>query len=361
MKRIHLIFCAAFLCLLPAYIFSADAPSDRQLLTSVADWQIEHFPAVKHDPLDWTNGAFYRGLLAWAGYTNEQRYYDFLLNIGNKNHWGLLHRTYHADDICVSQTYIGLYEKYGDETMIRATGMRLDSIVASPSGAALRFGSPNWSQRWSWCDALFMAPPVYAGMYKISKDEKYLHFMKKEFRETVDSLYDKTEQLFYRDRRFIRMRGEEGEKIFWGRGNAWVFAGLATLLEILPAHCDDYDYYLKLYKDMAARILRCQDASGSWRPDLLNVSATPYPENSCSGFFIYGLAWGINHRILTDKKYEDSARRGWNALKSYVDGDGKLGYIQPVSAAPGKVSAQSTDVYGVGAFLLAGVEMLKMK
>ena len=49
------------------------------------------------------------------------------------------------------------------------------------------------------------------------------------------------------------------------------------------------------------------------------------------------------------------------ALKSYVHEDGMLGYVQPVSAAPEQVTQNMTEVYGVGAFLMAGIEMLKMK
>ncbi len=339
----------------------ASEQDDTKILYSVADWQITHFSSVKHHSLDWTNGAFYKGLLAWADCTNEQRYYQFLLDIGNKNQWSLLKRTYHADDICVGQMYIGMYKKYKQPEMLRALRERADTIVEHPSQAKLYYGAPNWSQRWSWCDALFMAPPVFAELYNIQNDEKYLRFMDKEFRECTDSLYDQDDNLFFRDRRYIMQRGEKGEKVFWGRGNGWVFAGLTFLLETLPRQHDTYNYYLKIYRDLAASVVKYQGKTGSWSASLLNEDAFPGPENSCSGFFVYGLAWGVNRGILTDKLYKDAAVKGWNTLKSFVDTDGKLGYVQPVSAAPGKVKDTSTEVYGVGAFLLAGVEMLKMK
>ena len=34
-------------------------------------------------------------------------------------------------------------------------------------------------ERWSWADALFMAPPVYAALSKMTKDPKYVTFMQK--------------------------------------------------------------------------------------------------------------------------------------------------------------------------------------
>ncbi len=44
-----------------------------------------------------------------------------------------------------------------------------------------------------------------------------------------------------------------------------------------------------------------------------------------------------------------------------VHADGKLGNVQPIGGAPDKVDVNSTDTYGVGAFLLAGSELYKMK
>ncbi len=45
------------------------------------------------------------------------------------------------------------------------------------------------------------------------------------------------------------------------------------------------------------------------------------------------------------------AVKGWNALCSAVHTDGKLGYVQPIGADPKNVTADDTDVYGVGAFM----------
>lgn len=64
---------------------------------------------------------------------------------------------------------------------------------------------------------------------------------------------------------------------------------------------------------------------------------------------------------LLIKKYKDAAIKGWDALKKYVNEDGKLGFVQPIGAAPNKVTSEMTEVYGVGAFLLAGKQMLKLQ
>ena len=52
--------------------------------------------------------------------------------------------------------------------------------------------------------------------------------------------------------------------------------------------------------------------------------------------------------------------KGWQALVSAVGEDGKLGYVQPIGADPKKVTPDMTEVYGPGAFLMAGTEVYRM-
>ena len=43
-----------------------------------------------------------------------------------------------------------------------------------------------------------------------------------------------------------------------------------------------------------------------------------------------------------------------------VNDQGKLCYVQPVGADPKKVTKDMTEVYGVGAFLLAGCQIYQL-
>ena len=88
-------------------VFSAvDAKSkkdqDRTLIDKVAMWQLNHQAKVKHHDLAWTNGVLFRGMAEWADYTQDSRYYDFLMQIGKKHRWGFLKRLYHADDLVIA-------------------------------------------------------------------------------------------------------------------------------------------------------------------------------------------------------------------------------------------------------------------
>jgi rhamnogalacturonyl hydrolase YesR len=68
----------------------------------------------------------------------------------------------------------------------------------------------------------------------------------------------------------------------------------------------------------------------------------------------------VNHGVLPAPEYRPSVERGWRALTAAVASDGKLGWVQRVGAAPDKVGPDDTQLYGVGAFLLAASEVSKL-
>ncbi|VGO19183.1 glycoside hydrolase family 88 protein [Pontiella sulfatireligans] len=330
----------------------------------VADWQIEHFHGDyqrkhKHNNVytAWTYGACYVGLDKWAAMTGADEGYEFLKSIAEGLDWRLGKRTYHADDQLIGRLYLQLAEHYNDPEMYASIKARLDFILANPSKQSVIIKGKQ-QERWTWCDALFMAPPVWAQMARITGDEKYLDFMVKEYKATYDHLYDPEEHLFFRDSNYFKKR-DNGRKIFWSRGNGWVFGGLALIIDELPEG-KDKEWFVGLYKDMAPAIAKLQTPQGHWAMSLLCADAYPTPETSGSSFFTYGLAWGINQGYLDRAAYAPVVLKGWDALVSHVTADGMLGYVQPVGAAPGQAWPDQTEVYGIGAFLSAGSEVYKL-
>ncbi len=339
----------------------------KKVMKKVADWQIKHFNDTysgrkkPHHPLDWTNGALYVGMVKWAAMANDDTYYNWLKQIGESHEWKLHYRKYFADDHTVGQLYLDLYRKYGDNKMIEPTKEQFNFIILHPAKTSLKWKTPYHQNRWNWCDALFMSPPVWAKLYKITGEKKYLDFMMSEYKATTDFLYDKKENLYYRDENYIG-KLDNDTKIFWSRGNGWVFAGLSNIMNELDpsSNSKEYKYFLKIYKKMAKKLLTIQTPKGHWSMSLLGQDFYPTPETSGSSFYIYGLAWGINKGILDKKTYSPAVTKGWNAMVSHITQDGMLGYVQPIGAAPGKAWVNKTEVYGTGAFLSAGSEIYKM-
>jgi len=365
MKRTILLLSA--LCLL----IGATAQTDRKkyfrpkyiksVMEKATEWQLKN---PKHEPNDWTNGAFYAGVFAAWKTTKSQSIYDALLAMGNDStHWLPGRRWYHADDVAISQTYIDLYRIEKKREMIQPTIDSLKLFMKKPypvRGVEVI--------KWWWCDALFMGPPVLVKMGMTLNDKEYLEQNDIYYKECYDLLYNKEEHLFARDLNYvIRNDGNDrreanGKLIFWSRGNGWVMGGLVRLLSELPANYPERPFYVQLYKEMAARIVSLQQPDGLWRASLLDPESYPGGEVSGSGFFCYALAWGINNGLLNRKIYRPAVEKAWIALNRCVNEEGRVGWVQPIGADPRKnFSAESWEVYGTGAFLLAGSEVIKMK
>jgi len=113
---------------------------------------------------------------------------------------------------------------------------------------------------------------------------------------------------------------------------------------------------------MASRIASLQQSDGLWRASLLDPASYPGGEVSGSGFFCYAFAWGINNGLLDPKIYLPVVRKAWIGLNECVNEEGRVGWVQPIGADPRKnFDADSWEVYGTGAFLLAGSEVVKLK
>src|SRR5277367_1078497 len=136
------------------------------LMERVADWQLAH-PSAR-PAADWTQAAGDAGLMALAGISSDPKYRDALLAMGEANGWKPGPRFYHADDLAIGQAYAGLYFLYRDPKMIAPLRSRLDAILSVPPNVEiLDFHQPydQVAQLWSWCDSLFMAPPVWMQLF----------------------------------------------------------------------------------------------------------------------------------------------------------------------------------------------------
>lgn len=336
-----------------------------QVAKKVVDWQIKVFKdnPYSQDSKGWIAGALYMGMFDWAELSGDDVYFNWLKKIFGRQYWQVGDRMYHADDVCVAQTYLDLYTKYKEKKMIIPTLARIDWVIANPSMGSMEldYSKPDTYERWSWCDALFMAPGVYTRLYTLTGDKKYMKYAHKEFLTTYNHLYDQEEHLFFRDSRYFKQKEANGKKIFWGRGNGWVIGGLSEILKTLPANDKKYrPFYLHLYKQMCERLAALQCEDGYWRASLLDSLSYPSPETSATGFIVYGLAYGINQGFLPAETYLPVVLKGWQALVNAVEEDGKLGWVQPVGADPRKVTREMTELYGTGAFLMAACEMVRL-
>jgi unsaturated rhamnogalacturonyl hydrolase len=295
-----------------------------------------------------------------AGVTEAPKYFDAMKAMGEKNQWRPGLRPGHADDYAVIATYAKIFEREKDKAIL-APALALFNFLASRKyDEPLAWGGAIETRELAWCDALFMGPPAMGAVAVATGDRKFLDLADRLWWKTTDYLYDKDEKLYFRDSRYFEQREKNGRKVFWSRGNGWVIAGLARLLQDMPADYPARARYVTLFKEMAGKVRTVQSRDGYWRSSLLDPDSRPNPETSGTGFFTYALAWGINNGLLDRAGYEPNVRRGWEAMVRAVHADGMLGWVQQIGAEPGSATFDSTEVYGVGALLLAGSEVQRL-
>ncbi|HEV3359450.1 MAG TPA: glycoside hydrolase family 88 protein [Pseudonocardiaceae bacterium] len=333
---------------LPAAAAPACPTGVAGAMTKVNDYWLAH--NTHPTGLDWTTGAYFTGDMAAARALNSQQYQSYAATWANGVHYALKggQSDTNANDQAVGQTYIELYQQNpsqsGDITQINQS---VTSMVNSSK-----------VDDWYWIDALFMAMPDFAKLGVLTNTPADFTKMYAEFQHTQQGLFDPNKGLWWRDSSFA------GKNIYWSRGNGWVAAALARVLDVLPANDPHRATYVQTLQSMAAALRAAQQPSGFWYVNLGDPTQYPGPETSGTAFFTYALTWGINNGILDAATYGPVVTKAWNAMASTsVRSNGALGYVQGTGTSPSSaqpVTANSTGSYGVGAFLLAGSELIKM-
>lgn len=336
--------------------FSAKDPI--RTANAVFNW-VQNNPS-RYPKWEWMLAPLFSGVIEYGIYTNNEAAIDWVRKEGQSNDYKMGPRKSMADDVAVGQAFLTLYELDKNPAQIRPVQQWIEHFTDMPHTRSLEWVNAVHNEEMAWCDALYMAPPTMAMLSRITGNPKYANRMNELWWKTSDYLYDPTEHLYFRDSRYFEPREANGQKVFWSRGNGWVLAGLARVLNNLPRNFVGRQKLEKQFVEMATRLAALQTPDGTWHASLLDPGSYPHPETSGTGFFTYAMAWGVNNGLLERKKFEPVIQKGFASLTQSVDPNGKLGWVQPVGQDPKAVKQSDTDTYGVGAFLLAACEVDKL-
>lgn len=374
MKKLTLLLIALAVC------FTADAkrkkkvvpkpPSTIEIITKVNDqWQATHRPEVRSF---WDDAAYHTGNMEaykllgnarWLAYSDAWARYNLWQGAREKDQSKWKYANYGEGQdyvlfgdwqICF-QTYLDIYEMQPDDYKIARALEVMDYEVRQPQ-----------NDFWWWADALYMVMPVMTKLYKTTGDVKYLDKLYENFKWSDDLMFDKDEQLYYRDAKYIWPKVKtacNGGKSFWARGDGWVLAGLAKVLSDMPKDFKHRDFFELRFRQLAEGVARVQRPGGYWSRSMLCEQDAPGPETSGTAFFTYGMLWGVNNGILNRSKYEPVIEKAWQYLiTTALQPDFSVGYVQPIGEKPDPtktVNARSQANFGTGAFLLAACEHLR--
>ena len=338
-----------------------------QIIEKVNDyWQTNH---PNHGNSFWHHAAYHTGNMAAYEITNNDAYLNYSTEWAEQNKWmgaqsnDTINWKYsygESDDFVLFgdfqtcfQLYTDLYKLNPDEKKIaRARGV-MEYQMSTPQNDYL------W-----WADGLYMVMPGMTRLYKITENEQYLAKLYDYFSFARDLMYDNDDHLFFRDAKYIypNHKSKNGKKDFWARGNGWVFAALARVLQDLPKTHPHRSEYISIYNEMAEAIAKCQQNDGYWSRSMLDEEHASGPETSGTAFFVYGYLWGINNGILSENTYKSTVENGWNYLiNTAIQPNGLVGYVQPIGERADQhvVNKETTADFGVGAVLLAASERVK--
>ena len=357
------------------YTDVAGVPSRESTMAAVEYVASSQIAAMAAEPLalstgsnltqmssNWVAATFYVGASRLARVSDDTRTLRFLSAVADHYNYSVRgarsgKTMLNADDIAIGDLYQELYARRGQEGVLMPLRQRLDWQVPYLARA-----EDTPALVWWWADALYMAPPVFARMTAITGDPKYLNAADKEWRRTAARLWVEDEKLFLRDERFKdeNHRDADGDRIYWSRANGWVMGGLVRWLESVPADFAGLAFYVDLFQKMAGRVAGLQQEDGLWRASLLEPEAYPEAETSGSVFYVYALAWGINHGLLDRDTYLPHVLKGWAGLNRHILANGLVGAAQKTGDQPVSTDPQDVGLYASGTYILAGLEVASL-
>jgi unsaturated rhamnogalacturonyl hydrolase len=331
------------------------APAIASVMKRANRWQVDHAPR-DGEPRDWIRGTWYTGVMAAYLATGDRTYLEQATRWAADQRWQPGTEKAGANILTCAQTYLELYFLHPDRAYIGPTIAWLDSgSPKTPSGARVWYLDGD-----RYADSLYVGAPALAMLAKATGNPRYLAWMDAFFWDVEGALFDREDGLFYRDPSFIASRTANGRKVFWSRGNGWVFASLPRILTYLPDGDPGRGRYEALFRTMAAAIVKRQQDDGLWRPNLDDPQDPPMRETSGTGFFCYGLGWGVRQGLLPRAPYGAAADRAWAGLLANLSPEGKVLWGQTVADRPEAVQPGDTREYVTGTFLLAGSEMYRL-
>ncbi|MGC9261396.1 MAG: glycoside hydrolase family 88/105 protein [Phycisphaerae bacterium] len=334
-----------------------------QILTQIQRCATAEISMLPHHPrTGWVHGVLYIGLIDLYRATGNQAFLQPVLKIGNQVRWRIrrfrqrLNSQTSGNSYCFGQAITSISALHVGHVPLAPLEARCNQTLHYFQA----IGNNPGKLAWWWCDSLFMAPTTLAHLSMLTGNSEYLNAMNQQWWRVAHLLYDKKEHLFFRDHRFLKKNAANGQPVFWSRGEGWVLAGTARVLKYLPQNFPDRPRYINLFRQMAAKIASLQGSDGIWRPSLLDFRQFPTPESSGTALDCYALAWGINHHLLSPEQYLPVVAKAWAGLLAMRNKAGDLANVQKPGDQPAMVTPDVTEPYASGAFIMAGVQLMKL-
>ena len=215
-----------------------------------------------------------------------------------------------------------------------------------------------------WVDSVMMYG-VFAAWYgRAADDEEIYAFAKRQPSLFARYLQDPDDGLFYHSYWTRAGHTYPKTKIFWGRGNGWVIAGLPLTLDHLLPGSEEHSQAVDILSTTSAALLPYQREDGFFET-VLNRPGRTYIESSATALIAAGWMHGVADGYL-DKAYLEPGLKAFNAVVDSLETrDGLLSMpliSAPTIPTPGipylgyKFTPRGNDwTYGLASLFFAGL------
>ena len=343
-------------------------------------------PAGAHWVWNYELGTLLEGFDSVWFNTADRRYYSYIKTSvdqfvtpeGTIPTWSV--EEYQLDSILLGRQLLLLYGVTQDARYAKAATLLYQQLIHQPRNSVGGFWHKEKYPNQMWLDGLYMAAPFYAEYAATFDHPEAFKDITHQFVLIHEHVRDSKTGLLYhgwdeskQERWADKNTGLSSQ--FWARGMGWYMMALVDTLPYYPADDPGRKELLAQFQSVAAAVVKQQDdASGLWYQVIDKAGAKGnYPESSASCMFVYALAKGVRRGYLSPA-FLASAERGYRGiLKHFIqtgnDNDVSLTGTVKASGLGGDPYRDGTFAYyigekvvtndpkGVGAFLLASVEM----
>jgi len=354
----------------------------------MADSYMKRWPILS-DVWSYEPGVVLKGIESIWLVTGDKKYFEYLKhNIDQFVKPDGDIQTYHIQEYNLDQINAGkllfkLRQETGDRRYAQALHLLMKQLRTHPRTSEGGFWHKKIYPYQMWLDGIYMAAPFYvqyADQFNESNGfEDAAHQILLIERHTRDPQTG----LYYHAWDESKMQKWAHPQTgcsphFWGRAIGWYAMAIVDVLDFLPTSHRARDRIKKIFERMIQALIQFQDKdTGLWY-QILDRGGWEgnYTEASASCMFVYALAKGIRKGYLASK-YLEAAQRGYAGIIDHLVEVSECEQVNltNICAVAGLGGEQqrdgsfeyylnepivTNDPKGVGAFLLASVEMERL-
>ncbi len=331
-------------------------------------------------------GVFLKGLEAVWERTGDSRYLEYIKSVVDSyvEPDGTIRtykpEEYQLDNINCGKSLLTLYARTKDDKYRKAALLLMKQLENQPRTHEGGFWHKQIYPYQMWLDGIYMASPFIARFAQIFDAPGGFDEVCNQIIWIENHTRDGRTGLLFHG--WDESRSQEWadpntgcSKNFWGRAIGWYAMGIVDVLNYIPAGHPRRGALIDILKRLARAVSNYQDKhSGLWYQVIdQGERQGNYLEASASSMFVYAFAKGVRKGYL-EPAYAVVARRGFDGLtrilvKVEKDGAVSLTKICSVGGLGGPQKRNGTfeyyisepvvanDLKGVGAFIMAGVEL----